>query len=228
MIDTLTLINGDCIETMKSIQNEFIDLIVTDPPYLINYKTGWRTNKTHDFCSTIQNDDNFYLIDNYIKECYRILKNDTAMYMFCNSTHVDYFKQTLEKHGFVIKNLIVWVKNNWTSGDLTCAFGKQYEFIFLVNKGTRQFNGNRLSDVWEFSRIVGKQQLHQNQKPVKLLKQCIIKHSNENDLVFDGFMGVGSTGVACAKLNRRFYGIEIKKRYFDLAKSRIDIFVEEK
>lgn len=148
--------------------------------------------------------------------------------MFCNSTHVDYFKQTLEKHDFVIKNLIVWVKNNWTSGDLTCAFGKQYEFIFLVNKGTKQFNGNRLSDVWEFSRIVGKQQLHQNQKPVKLLKQCIIKHSNENDLVFDGFMGVGSTGVACAKLNRRFYGIEIEKRYFDLAKSRIDIFVEEK
>ena len=96
MID---LRQGDCLEVMKEIPDKSVDLIVTDPPYLIKYKTNHRKNKTHDFCSEILNDDNCALISNYIKECYRILKNNTAMYMFCNCDRVDYFKQELEKPG---------------------------------------------------------------------------------------------------------------------------------
>lgn len=71
MID---LRQGDCLEIMKDIPNESVDLIITDPPYLINYKTNYRKNKNHDFCSCILNDNNFELIENYIKECYRVLK----------------------------------------------------------------------------------------------------------------------------------------------------------
>jgi len=81
----IELINGDCLEEMNKLKNESIDLIVTDPPYLIKYKTNYRKNKSHDFCSTIKNDDNEQLITDYINECYRILKNNTAMYMFCSS-----------------------------------------------------------------------------------------------------------------------------------------------
>ena len=66
MID---LRQGDCLELMKDIQNESIDLVVTDPPYLIKYKTSHRKDKKHDFCSEILNDDNYDLISNYIKEC---------------------------------------------------------------------------------------------------------------------------------------------------------------
>jgi site-specific DNA-methyltransferase (adenine-specific) len=130
-----TLYLGDCLEVMKNIPNGSIDLIVTDPPYLIRYKTNHRKNKNHDFCNEIKNDDNYELIHNYIKECYRILKDNKAMYMFCSCDHVDYFKQELEKSGFKIKNMIIWVKNNWTAGDLKAQFGKQYEILFLVNKG---------------------------------------------------------------------------------------------
>lgn len=206
---------------MENISNESIDLIVTDPPYLIRYKTNRRKNKTHDFCSEIKGDNDYKLIHNYIKECYRILKNNKAMYMFCNCDHVDYFKQELEKSGFKIKNMIIWVKNNWTAGDLKAQFGKQYEILFLVNKGRCLFNGKRITDVWKFNKVVGSKQYHQNQKPLDLIKLCIEKHSSENDIIFDGFMGSGTTGVACKQLNRKFIGIELDKKYFEIAKKRI-------
>ena len=221
-MENIKLYCDDCLNIMKQIENESIDLIVTDPPYLIKYKTNRRKNKDHDFCSEILNDDNEQLIIDYIRECYRILKNNTAMYMFCNCDKVDFFKQELENAGFKIKNMIIWVKNNWTAGDLKAQFGKQYEIIFLVNKGRKCFNGKRITDVWMFDKISGKKQLHQNQKPVDLLKQCILKHSDENDIVFDGFMGSGSTGVACIETNRKFIGVELDKKYFEIAKERIE------
>jgi site-specific DNA-methyltransferase (adenine-specific) len=219
MID---LRQGDCLKVMKTINDGTIDLIVTDPPYLINYKTNRRKDKEHDFCSVIKNDNNPELISNYIKECYRIMKDNTAMYMFCNCDKVDYFKQELENSGFKIKNMIIWVKNNWTAGDLQAQFGKQYEIIFLVNKGRCLFKGKRITDVWNFNRVVGKKQLHQNQKPIELIEQCIQKHSDEGDLVFDGFMGSGTTGVACVNTNRNFIGIELDETYFNIAKERIE------
>ena len=221
-MENIKLYCDDCLNIMKQIENESIDLIVTDPPYLIKYKTNRRKNKDHDFCSQILNDDNEQLIIDYIRECYRILKNNTAMYMFCNCDKVDFFKQELENAGFKIKNMIIWVKNNWTAGDLKAQFGKQYEIIFLVNKGRKCFNGKRITDVWMFDKISGKKQLHQNQKPVDLLKQCILKHSDENDIIFDGFMGSGSTGVACIETNRKFIGVELDKKYFEIAKERIE------
>ena len=88
MID---LKHGDCLELMKDIPDGSVDLVLTDPPYLIKYKTNRRKNKNHDFCTEILNDDNYELISFYIKECYRILKNDTAMYMFCNCDKADFF-----------------------------------------------------------------------------------------------------------------------------------------
>lgn len=217
----MELYRGDCIQVMREhIPNESIDLIVTDPPYLIDYKTNHRKYE-HDFKTSIQNDDNPKMISDYIKECYRIMKKDTAMYIFCSFDKVDFFKQELEKY-FNIKNMIIWVKNNWTAGDLEAQFGKQYEIIFLVNKGRKKINGYRLTDVWTFDRISGTNQQHQNQKPVKLIEQCITKHSNVGDVVFDGFMGSGTTGVACKNLERDFIGVEIEAQYFEMSKKRIE------
>lgn len=90
----------DVIDFMKKMPDSCIDLIVTDPPYLINYKTNWR-KESHKFSDVIKNDNNPNLIKEYIKECYRVLKNDTALYMFCSFDKVDFFKSEIEKifHG---------------------------------------------------------------------------------------------------------------------------------
>lgn len=217
----MKLINDDCLKIMKTLPDESIDLIVTDPPYLMNYKTNRRKQKDHDFCKPIKGDNDEQLIKDFIKESYRVLKNNTAFYMFCSSNKIDFFKSETEKAGFKVKNIIVWIKNNWTAGDLQASFGKQYEFIILANKGRAKFNGKRISDVWEFDRVAGKKQVHQNEKPVDLIKQCIEKHSNEGELVMDPFMGSGTTGVACRELNRSFMGAEIDENYYKMAKDRI-------
>ena len=212
--------NEDCLDGMKRIPDGSVDLIVTDPPYLINYKTGRRKEKAHRFNDVILNDDNEQLITDYVKECYRILKEDSAMYLFCSSHKVDFFKRELEKE-FSIKNMIIWVKNNHTAGDLESAFGRKYEIVFLVNKGQRKFNGERLTDIWEFPRVSGDGQLHQNQKPIELIKKCIEKHSNVGDVVFDGFMGSGTTAAAALDTNRNYIGFELDEYYFNVAEKRL-------
>ena len=212
--------NEDCLEGMKRIPDGSVDLIVTDPPYLMNYKTGRRKDKTHRFNDVILNDDNEQLITDYVKECYRIMKDDTAMYLFCSSNKVDFFKRELEKL-FSIKNMIIWVKNNHTAGDLESAFGRKYEIVFLVNKGQRKFNGERLTDIWEFPKVSSDSQLHQNQKPIELIKRCIEKHSNVSDVVFDGFMGSGTTAAAALDTNRNYIGFELDEYYFNVAEKRI-------
>ena len=143
------------------------------------------------------------------------------MYMFCNSNKVDFFKIELEKY-FNIKNMVVWVKNNHTAGDLVAQFGKKYELIFLVNKGRCPIRNGRITDVWEFSKVSGNKLLHQNQKPLDLIKQCIEKHSDEGAIVFDGFMGSGTTAVACVLTGRHYIGYELDPEYYDIACKRLD------
>ncbi|HGR8504720.1 TPA: site-specific DNA-methyltransferase [Streptococcus pneumoniae] len=181
------IIKKDVLEVMATIPDNKIDLIVTDPPYLINYKTNWRKEK-HKFSNVIKNDNNPELIKEYIKECYRILKDDTAIYIFCSFDKVDFFKKEIEKY-FSVKNIIIWRKNNHTAGDLEAQFGKQYEMIILANKGRKKFNGERLTDVW--------------------------------DIVFDGFMGSGTTALAALETDRHFIGAEIDGYYFGIAEERI-------
>ena len=223
MIRTRTnvIYNEDCLQTMKRIEDNAIDLIVTDPPYLISYKTNRRSDKNHKFNKVIQNDNNPLLVKEYIKECHRILKDDTAIYMFCSFDKVEWFKKEFQKY-FSVKNIIIWEKNNHTAGDLEAQFGKQYEMILLGNKGRRPFNGERLTDVWKFKRVPSHKLEHQNQKPLELIERCINKHSNAGDIVFDGFMGSGTTAVAAINTDRKFIGSEIDREYFEVAQSRIN------
>ena len=219
---TCKLIHGDCLKEMMKLADDGVkvDLICTDPPYLMNYKTNRRKDKTHDFCKPIANDTNFELIKDIMPLLFELLNRGGAIYMFCNANHIDYFKQQIEQH-FTLKNILIWVKNNWSAGDLKGAYAKQTEFILYAVKGRHVLNGARDTDTLYYNRVVGNMQLHQNQKPVDLCKYLINKSSNENDTVLDCFMGSGSTGVACANLNRKFIGIELDKDYFKIAEKRI-------
>ena len=95
---------------MKTIPDGSIDCIITDPPYLINYRSNRRTIKEK--FNKIENDiDSYDLISSYYKECFRLLKNNTAIYSFCSWHHIEFFKTEFEKY-FDLKNIIVWNKNN--------------------------------------------------------------------------------------------------------------------
>ena len=208
---------------MRHLPSESVDLVVSDPPYLISYKTNHRKDKSHKFCHKISGDSSPKLIADYMKECYRVLKNDSAAYIFCSSREDSLTQFIFDSvdAGFKIKNIIVWVKNNWSAGDLRAAFGRQYEFILLLNKGRALRRGKRYSDVWSFDRVCGKNQLHQNQKPIDLIKRCIECHSDKGDIVLDGFMGSGTTAVASILENRNFIGWELDNDYFKVAEDRV-------
>lgn len=220
-MDLNIIYNEDCLEGMKRIPNGSVDMVVTDPPYLIRYKTGHRKDKSHKFCHEIANDDNKDLITSYLKECYRILKDNTAAYVFCSSKTIDFFRQEAIKAGFVVKNAIIWVKNNGTAGDLKAQYGQQYEPILYLNKGRCFINGKRITDVWSFPRVAAQYLIHQNQKPVPLIEQCINKSSQLGGVIFDGFMGSGTTAIACMNTNRNYLGFEIDKEYYELSIKRI-------
>lgn len=199
-----------------------VDCVITDPPYLINYKTNRRKNKQDKFCKTIVGDDNPQLIVDLIPLLYDVMKDNTPLYMFCGSDKVDFFKQQVERK-FAVKNIIVWDKGNWTAGDLEAQYGKQYEFVIYANKGRAKFvdGAKRYGDIWRFPRIVGAEQIHQNQKPTDLVSQIIRQHTKPHDLILDTFMGSCTTAVAAHKLQRDYVGFEIDKDEYDTGIKRL-------
>ena len=162
------------------------------------------------------------LLNCYFTECYRVLKENTGIYVFCSSKTEKTFESLIELAGFTIKNRIVWVKNNHTAGDLKAQYGQKYEIIIYANKGRCEIKGKRLTDVWMYDRVSGSSLVHQNQKPVSLIEQCITKSSSVGDLVLDGFMGSGTTAVSCLNTRRNFIGFEVDEEYYGIALDRID------
>lgn len=212
----------DALNVLRSMEDKSVDLVLIDGPYFTNYKTNHRKDKDHEFCEEIDGDDETDVeeFDMVLKEIYRAMKHDTAFYCFCSPDKIDIVKPMILKY-FNYKNSIVWVKNNWTAGDLEAQFGKQYENIIFVNKGRSKIKGKRLPDVWYADRISGNNQIHQNQKPVNLLIRAIESSTNIGDVVLDCYFGSGSTGVACERTGRRYVGVEKNKAKFEKMKDRL-------
>ena len=213
------LYKGDCLEVMNKLikKNIKVDAIITDPPYGINFKSNYRKEKYN----LIQNDDNLEFLDLFFKKTYELLIDNAHIYIFCSWHNVDKFKIAFEKY-FKLKNIIVWEKNNTSMGDLKGSYAPKHEFILFGHKGRRLRNGKRLPDVLQANRTGNK--LHPTQKPISLLQIFIEQSSNETEIILDPFMGSGSTGVAALNTNRKFIGIELDRKYFNIAKDRLENF----
>lgn len=211
----IRLLNGDCLELMKDIPDESVDMILTDPPYGMNFQSGHRKEKH----KKIKNDNNLQWLEEFIDLSYKKLKDNGVLYCFCSYHKIDVFKSVIEKK-FKFKNILVWEKNNTSMGDLKGDFAPKIEFVLFATKGRPLIRGKRDANIFKFNRT--KNSLHPTQKPVDLLEYLIEKFSDENMMVLDPFMGSGSTGVACKNTNRDFIGIELDEEYFNIAKERIE------
>jgi|TARA_R110002124_G_scaffold241345_1_gene406583 site-specific DNA-methyltransferase (adenine-specific) len=210
----MQLFHGDCLEVMKTLPDQSVDLILTDPPYGMEFKSSYRKIKY----DKIKNDDNLYWLEDFVKLCFNKAKNNTAHYIFCSFHNIDKFKQAFEEY-FTIKNILVWEKNNTSMGDLTADFAPKIEFIIFLQKGRKLINGNRSPNIFKFARTQNK--YHPTEKPIMLMEHLISKFSNEKDVVLDPFMGSGTTAIASRNLNRKFIGIELDKKYFDTVNKRL-------
>src|SRR5690606_2850838 len=123
--EDIKLIHGDCFILNNEIPDESIDLIVTDPPYGMDFQSGARKQKER----KIANDDNIDWLPEWINQQYRVLKNNSRAYIFCSWHKVDSFKIEIEKAGFLIKNILIWEKPGVGMGYLTGGYGGGYEMI---------------------------------------------------------------------------------------------------
>ena len=199
-------------------ENGAVDLVLTDPPYGIDFQSHMKKDKTK-WMPKIKNDKEPFT--GFISEMRRIVKPTGAVMVFTRWDVQQKFIDAMTINGMRPKNIIIWDKVMHGMGDLKRAYGSRYEsIIFWANNGFR-FNGKRPTDIIRCQRVSASRLIHPNEKPVELLETLIKQCTKPGDTVMDMFMGSGSTGVACVNTGRDFIGIELDKGYFDIAKARI-------
>lgn len=218
--------HGDCLEVMKNIPDESVDLVVTDPPYR-TISGGHNTPKwISGYGNSVlyKNDGKIFEHNDiehqdWLKECYRVLKNGSHIYIMTNLLNLFALKSIAEDVGFKLHNLLIWEKN-------TCNANRWYmkncEYVLFMRKGkAKSINNASSKTVHKYNNIVGNK-LHPTEKPIELMKMYVENSSNENDLILDPFMGSGTTAIACKELNRNFIGIELDENYYKIACERIN------
>lgn len=210
------VICGDCLEEMKKLPDNCIDLILTDPPYNASNSNikAWNS-----FNSVNEEWDKNFKID-YIKDCIRILKPNGSLLVFC-SYHL--LGEYLTKVPLKLQQIIHWCKNNPMPA-ITKIYTPNVEYVLWFIKGSPYiFNKTKEKQNIIYTNVLaGKEKtIHPTQKPEKLIRILIEKHSNKNDLVLDCFAGSGTTGVACKQLNRNYILIEKEQKYVDIINKRL-------
>ena len=229
-MNKIKLINGNCLDTLKNIPNESIDLIVTDPPYPTTSR-GNAGNSGGMLQKDVNKKGKVFTYNNinckeYAPEFYRLLKDGSHCYVMTNHINLIDMLNTFTDVGFHFIKSLIWNKGNKIMGQY---YMSQYEYILFFRKGKgKKINNCGTSDILSISNKKTKDKdgknIHDTEKPVELMEVLVNNSSQENELVLDPFMGVGSTGIACIKNKRNFIGIEIDKNYFNIAKSRLEEF----
>jgi DNA modification methylase len=217
----MKLYNADCLDVLKEMPDNSVDLVVTDPPYEVEIKGGGAIGKNK-FFEEIESLSNGFS-NEVLDELCRVMKKINC-YFFCSQ------KQIIQLYDYFVNerkcnwNLLTWHKTNPIP-----ACGNKYitdtEFIlFFREKGVKVYGSYETKKTYYVTPLNTKDKKlykHPTCKPVDILQNFIINSSQENEVVLDPFMGSGSTGVACLNTNRNFIGIELDKKYFEIAKERL-------
>lgn len=209
-VPTNTVILDNCIDAMREFPANSIDFVLTDPPYLVNYRD--RNGRS------IQNDVNSNWLRPAFSEIYRVLKQDTFCVTFYSWTKVDCFMTAWRNAGFHVVGHLVFRKT-YCSQKRFLRY--QHEQAYLLAKGSPAMPQAPISDIIEMP--YSGNGLHPTQKPVAALLPLIESFSREGGLVLDPFCGSGSTLVAAHQLNRRYLGIELDPKYYEIASQRLRI-----
>jgi site-specific DNA-methyltransferase (adenine-specific) len=205
---TNTITHGDCIQVMHEMPANSVDFILTDPPYLVNYRD--RDGRT------IQNDANADWLKPAMREAYRVLKQDRVAIMFYGWTKVDAFFDAWKAAGFQPVGHLVFRK---TYSSKARFLSYQHEQAYLLAKGRPPLPKQPLADVMDMPYSGNK--LHPTQKPVAALAPLIRSFSLPGELVLDPFAGSGSSCAAALLTGRKYSGIELDSEYFQQASERI-------
>jgi len=218
----------DCLVGLKKISSSSVDLIVTDPPYLIKNTNAGGGSK---LSKSIQNMNNEIKHANLINGFNKEILNEMVrvckkinIYIWCNHKQIlDYLKFFIDKHKCCF-DILVWQKTNamplFNNKYLT---DKEYCIYFRKEAYCKPPSYRYAKTIFKQPiNILDKNKFsHPTIKPLKIIKNLIINSSKESEIILDPFMGSGTTAVACKQLNRKYIGFEIEQKYVDICKRRL-------
>lgn len=235
-----TIYNIDCLELMKNIKDNSIDLIFADPPYNLsksNFKMRFVKSGGPDLYTNKGNWDNFTREDyeiftkKWLYESFRILKKTGNIWVAGTYHNIYLTGYLMQNLGFEILNEILWHKTDATP-NLSCTrFVADHENFIWARKGKgntfnyKQMkslnNDKQMRSIWSKGKTAGGKKMHPTQKPEWLLERIVLATSNVMDIIFDPFMGSGTTAAVAKRLRRNFLGTEIDPNYHKTALERI-------
>lgn len=230
------ILNGDCFELIKNIKSKSIDLILIDPPYLISKKSNFKNYSKSSSKDMITKygkvsidfgkwDKIIIDWDFLFKEYYRILKKGGTLIIFYDIWKSNELKEMAEKYKFKQPRVCKWEKTNPLPVNSKVNYlSNSTEYFFTFTKGGKPtFNSEYDNGVYRYPLCHGKERLnHPTQKPLKLINDLIIKHSNVGDVILDNFAGTFTTSVAADNSNRSCISIERDIIYFEIGKKRVN------
>jgi len=243
------IIKGDCIEVLRKLPDNSVDLIFADPPYNLQLNGDlWRPNQTKVDAVNDEWDkyESFEVYDKFsqewLKECRRVLKNDGTIWVIGSYHNIFRIGKIVQDVGLWVLNDILWIKTNPMPNFKGTRFNNAHETLIWASKNKnsrytfhyktmKAFNDDlQLRSDWYIPICNGGERLkdekgnklHSTQKPEALLYRIIISTSNPGDVVLDPFMGSGTTGAIAKKLGRNFIGIEKDDKYIKFANERIE------
>lgn len=245
-LETNRIFNMDCIEGMKTIPSGTIDLVITDPPFAIDFKakrsnynrTVGRVLEGYNEISKAQYGD---FTRQWMSEVYRILKESGSMFVFSGWNNLKDILFAIDEIGFITINHIIWkyqfgvaTQKRFVTSHYHCLYvckdDKKRKFFpySRFDKESRNKDGRSLhykdkEDVWEIKREywTGDQKTP-TKLPLELVRKILVYSSEEGDIILDPFLGSGQVAVVSKMLKRQYLGFEIVKEYYDFAKERLD------
>lgn len=236
----MELYNEDCLKVIQKLEDNSIDLLITDPPYNLgefiqkrNYNIkNMRENNllnAKDWDS-LSKEEYLVNMDKFFQEVSSKLKVGANVIIFLSSLRIESIVEIAERYNFYYKTTGVWHKTNPMPRNMNLHFVNSNEFwLYFVYKkrtGNTFNNENRMiMDYIESSTPKSSEKQygkHPTQKPIQIIDYLIKILSREGDLVLDPFLGSGTTGESAVRLKRNFIGIELDRNYFEMAKKRIE------
>jgi DNA modification methylase len=202
------IIYGDCINILGKMPSHSIDLVVADPPYLVNYRS--RDGRTY------ANDIHSSWLKPAFAQVFRVLKADRLCVCFYGWPKAERFLWAWKEAGFYPVSHLVWIKRYCSKHGFTRA---QHDCAYVLAKGDPQKPENPISDILEYEFI--RNDLHPAQRPVMAITPLIRAFSKIGDTVLDPFAGSGTTAIAARQCRRNYIAIEKVWRYYRLARERL-------
>jgi len=232
IIGNAELYLGDCLEILPTFASDSIDMVWTDPPYGHNNHDGDFNARLNEHRKIEQkpivNDDQENMrkvVDGMLKEAARVLRSDCCCCCCCCGggprPTFAWVADRMDRDGLKFFHSVIWDKAN---PGLGWRYRRQHEMIMIAHrtKGKLLWADDSVAIPNIIRQMPGRERWHPNEKPAWLVEKFISFHAIPGQLVLDPFMGSGTTGVACMNLGRKFIGIEVEEKYFDIACRRID------